>query len=36
MIALGTRCLGGLQGLVFGSAARRVNHLAWCSVLTIR
>ena len=36
LIVIGTRGLGSIEGLLFGSVSRKVSHLAPCPVLLIR
>ena len=36
MLVLGTRGLSDLQGLVMGSVAHKVSHIAPCTVVTVR
>jgi nucleotide-binding universal stress UspA family protein len=36
LIVMGTRGLGRLQGIILGSVAHKVTHLATCPVLTVR
>lgn len=36
LIVMGTRGLSDLQGLVMGSVAHKVNHVAPCTVVTVR
>jgi nucleotide-binding universal stress UspA family protein len=35
MIVMGTRGLGKIKGLAFGSVSQKVNHLASCTVITV-
>ncbi len=35
MIVIGSRGLGNISGLVFGSVSNKVNHLAGCKVITV-
>jgi nucleotide-binding universal stress UspA family protein len=35
MIVIGSRGLGNISGLVFGSVSGKVNHLAGCKVITV-
>ena len=36
LIVMGTRGLSDLQGLIMGSVAHKVNHLADCTVVTVK
>ena len=36
IIVMGTRGLGGLEGLIMGSTAHKVSHLAPCTCITVR
>ena len=36
LIVMGTRGLGGLEGLLMGSTAHKVSHLAPCTCITVR
>ncbi len=36
VIVMGTRGLSGIRGLVVGSVAHKISHLAPCTVITVR
>jgi nucleotide-binding universal stress UspA family protein len=36
MIVLGSRGLGNIGSLLLGSTSQKVNHLAPCTVVTVR
>ena len=35
-IVMGTRGLSDIRGLILGSVAHKVNHLAKCTVITVK
>jgi nucleotide-binding universal stress UspA family protein len=36
MVVMGTRGLGDVRGIFLGSVARKVNHMAHCTVITVK